>query len=102
MLKDIFNNFMHRQDRVKEIIEERRAEKIAVQRDKNSNERELERFMEEERQKKIKVMLDQARIKRQKENNQANLLKKDKNIIKQKNMFNSQSMILKERRSFLR
>jgi hypothetical protein len=101
-IQDIISKFTHKSDRVKEILEERRAEKLAIQRDKNSNERELERFQEENRQKRIKFELEKYRKIKNKEDNHSHLLNKQKNIIKQKPLFNSKSVILNEKRSFLK
>lgn len=64
------------------------------QRKKNSNERELERFEEEERQENIKQRLEAFRKQKQKsfwESNifkQDSILKNDRPILKEKNIFN--------------
>ena len=101
-IQETISRLLHKNNRTKEILDERRAERLAVQRDKNSNERELERFMEEERQKNIKIQLEHYRKKRNNEINKAHLLRHDKNIIAQKPLFKGTSTILKEKRSFLR
>ena len=101
-IQETISKLLHKNNRTKEIIDERRAERLAIQRDKNSNERELERFMEEERQKKIKISLEHYRKKRDKEINKAHLLKRDKNIINQKPLFTGKAVILNEKRSFLK
>ena len=101
-IQDMIGKLLHKNDRVKEIIDERRAERLAIQRDKNSNERELERFIEEERQKNIKKNLEYYRKKRNVEINKDYLLDKQKNVIKQKPLFNGKSVILNEKRNFLR
>ena len=100
-IKDVLTNVLRKNNRVKEIVEERRAQKLAEQRDKNSNERELERFFEEERQKRIKLQLEGFRKQRMKENWKSNLMKNkymfkdEKPILKEKNIFkgNKSSML---------
>lgn len=62
-IKSIFK----KDERLKEMLEERRMQRIAEQRDKNSNERELERYYEEERQKQIKLQLEAFRKQKQRE-----------------------------------
>ena len=101
-LKEKLLNTFRKNDKVKELVEERRIERLATQREKNSNERELERLMEEERQKNIKLQLDHYRKKRHKEINKTFLMNKSKDVISQKPIFNSKAVILKEKRSFLR
>lgn len=99
-ISEQISNLLHRKDRVKDILEERRAERLAIQRDKNSNERELERLREEVRQKQIKKELDYRRKERQKDINKSFLLNKQKNIIKQKPLFSSRSTILNGKGGF--
>ena len=93
-IQEAFYKLLHKNDRVKEILEERRAEKIAIQRDKNSNERELERLMEENRQKNIKTSLEHYRKQRAKDINHSHLLTKGKDVIKQKPLFNSNLLLI--------
>ena len=92
-LKEMLQNVFNRNDRVKEIVAERRAQRIAEQREKPSNERELERFYEEKRQALIKSELEKFRKQRQKENWKSHLLKKEY-------MFKDKKPILKERNIF--
>lgn len=51
-------NFSGRKRKLKEAEDDLRVQKIVEQKQKNSNERELERFLEEERQMMIKKELD--------------------------------------------
>lgn len=102
-------NVFRKNERVKEIIEERRAQRLAEQRDKPSNERELERFYEEARQERIKQQLAAFRKQRQKEVWSSNMMKKDKifkderPILKEKNIFKgSKASILNSNKGFLR
>jgi hypothetical protein len=80
----------------KEMQERHHFEKVIEQRDKSSEERQLERFQEEDRQKRIKMALDKYNKNKTKElwkgdysilNNQHNILKEDKQLLKQKNIF---------------
>lgn len=104
-LQEFMNKFIRKDNRVKEIIEERRAQRLAEQREKPSNERELERFIEERRQEKIKMELERFRKQRQKETWSSNALDKkymfkDKRpILKEKNIFkDNKNIILKSSR----
>lgn len=80
---------MQNQDRLQTKLQERK---------KNSNERELERFVEEERQEQIKKDLDGFRKLRQKQFfettifKQDDILKNDNPILKQKNIFLNKKM----------
>ena len=72
----------------------RKIQRLLDAREKNANERELERYMEEERQEKIKRALDGYRKKTKREfwhsntmNGGWDILKDDKPILKQKNIF---------------
>ena len=96
----------HKNERVKEIVEERRAQRIAEQREKPSNERELERFYEEKRQEMIKKELEKYRKQRQRESWSSNMLNKEymfkdkRPILKERNIFrNNKNIILKVNRS---
>ena len=92
-LKDLISNAFRKNSRVSEIVEERRAQRIAEQREKPSNERELERYIEEQRQQNIKFQLERFRKQRQSEGWKSNLMKKEyilkdkKPILKEKNIF---------------
>jgi hypothetical protein len=100
-LKEIISKWKdskkEKSEQFKHMQEQRHFEKVIEQREKSSEERQLERFMEEERQKKIKMALDDFNKKRTKDlwkgeysvlNNQKNILKEDRQILKQKNIFN--------------
>lgn len=90
LLKRIFG----KDEKFKEMQENVRFQKIIEQRQKNANERELERFQEEEKQKAIKQKLEQFRKMRRAESNKSTILKSDFNvlhnpnpILKEKNIF---------------
>lgn len=80
----------------KEMQDNRRFQKIIESREKSSEERQLERYLEEERQKRIKAELDKFNQKKTKElwkgdyailNKQQNILKEDKKILTKENIF---------------
>lgn len=92
-IKETIHNLLNKDSRVKEILEENRAQRLAIQRDKNSNERELERFLEEKRQENIKLQLDKFRKEKNNDLWKSNLMSKD-------NMFKTERPILKEKNIF--
>lgn len=81
--------------KLKEAQQNARVEKMVLDRSKSSNERLLERYMEEERQRNIKAELDQIHKKQNSENwkgnsilkQDMNILKNDKPILMEKNIF---------------
>ena len=100
-LREILQKFTAKKEKLKEYQEDRRVQQIAVEREKNSNERELERFMEERRQANIKLKLDEFRKQKQEEMWKANLFKEEHKILdagnpilKQKNLFALKSNML--------
>ena len=96
-IREALTQMFRKNERVKELVEERRIQRLAEQRDKNSDERELERFYEEARQKRIKQELDSYRKIRQKENwksdfgKQKYMFQTERPILKEKNIFKNQS-----------
>jgi hypothetical protein len=106
-ITDLLRKFMARKHRFKEMQEEHTLQKKLEQRQKNSNERELERYFEEERQRRMKIQLDNIHKKQRDEFwhddsilnqknvftggesilNQPSLLKQEGNILKNQNMF---------------
>jgi len=86
------NNEYKRQFQEEQV--QRKIQRILNEREKNANERELERYIEEERQRKIKMALDGYRKKHQREfwhtnsiNKGWDVLKDDRPILKQKCIF---------------
>lgn len=69
--KDIINQFgkkaKERKQMIKDLDEKLRIQKLVEDRQKSSNERELERFMKEDREESIKEQLQAMRKKRQKD-----------------------------------
>lgn len=92
-IKEIIGNIIsgnpERRVRLKELIEEKRIQKIAEDRTKSSDEREWERFHNENRQKQIKEELIAMRKQKQDEFNRGN-------ILNQKNMFEGHNQILQQ------
>ena len=93
-LQGLLGRMFGKSEKFKEMQEDTRFQKVIEQRQKNANERELERFQEEDRQKEIKEKLTQFRKMRKIEANQTTILKGDFNILhnpnpilKQKNLF---------------
>jgi len=80
-LKNILDKFREKREEFKTVQRQDKIQELVQQRKKNSNERELERFMEEERQKEIKSQLEMFRKKRAKEVNGMKILG-GKNIFK--------------------
>jgi len=80
--------------KVTDAQQERRIEKTLNDREKSSNERELEKYMKQQRELRIKDELDRIHQKQTKENwkgsmskEKMNILKNDKPILKEKNIF---------------
>lgn len=93
-LGGLLGRIFGKDEKFKEMQENIRFQKIIEQRQKNANERELERFQEEEKQKAIKEKLEQFRKMRRAESNKSTILKSDFNILhnsnpilRQKNIF---------------
>jgi len=94
-------------EKFKEMQEDYRLNKMLEERQKSSNERELERYFKEEREKHIKEQLDAVRKKKTQEawkggNNlkkQTSIMRNERPILKEKNIFkhNKKHNILKSR-----
>ena len=92
-----------RSKKYKELEEDYRLNKMLEDRQKSSNERELESYIKEERERKIKEQLDVVRKKKSKEmwkgNNMSGgktILRNERPILKEKNIFKgSKTTILK-------
>lgn len=95
---------------IRQIDQEIRLRKLVEDRQKSSNERELERFMREEREDQIKESLDVMRKKRQRDIsfghnplNTPNITNHvDWEVLKEKNMFNNKSTLFKNDGSVLK
>ena len=92
-IKDFIQNTFNKSSRVKEIHDEMRAHKLAEQRFKNANERELERYYEEKRQEAINGQLEKYRKEKTRDfykstfNKDKYMFKDKKPILKEKNIF---------------
>ncbi len=93
-LQGLLGRLFGKNEKFKEMQEDVRFQKIVTERQKNANERELEKFQEEERQKIIKERLNHFRKMRQKESQETTVLHSDFNvlhnphpILRQKNLF---------------
>lgn len=84
-------------EKFRQAQEEHRIEKLIEEREKSSNERDLENRLERKRQERIKIELDKLRKKDNEEmwkpkinilsSDKMNLLKDDRPILKEKNIF---------------
>ena len=91
-IKEILARAFSKSEKYKEMEEDYRLQKILHERQKSSNERELERFHEEGRQKRINEDLNNIRKKKQREMwthnvDRSNMFKGQDNILKQKSLF---------------
>ena len=94
-VKEFLSKSLRKDPRFKELETEMKMRKMLEERQKNSNERELERFYEEERQKAIKENLEEFRKKQQEETWHGN------NILDTKNIFKGQESIMRQDKSIL-
>ena len=101
--KDILSRLANKDEELKEESKRRKIQRILDLKEKSSNERELDRFVEEERQEQIKEALEYYRKKRQKEidfnNNPLDIpnvvSKTEWEVLKERNQFsNSKCNIL--------
>ena len=84
----------HRKELMRSVEEQTRIQQIVEDRQKSSNERELERFMKEEREEQIKEALQFQRQKRDED------IKFGHNPLNAKNIMKSQWEVLKEKNQF--
>lgn len=113
-IKEVLSSFgskgKEQKQLIKSIENQMRAEKIAEDRTKSANERELERFINEERETKIKQQLEFHRKKRQNEINFGNnplsvpniTNHSDWEVLKERNMFSGQKNMFVNQPSVLR
>lgn len=110
--KDIMQRMSEKRNAQKELIkrmsDQVRFEKLVEDRTKSSNQRELERYMEEDRQAMIKEKLDFARKKRQRDIDfghnpldAKNIMKAEWEVMKEKNQFARRGNIFTNQNSVL-
>ena len=94
VLKKISGNKAESSKKFKDMQEDRRLQNILEQREKSSNERELENYMKREREKKIKEQLDIIHKKQTHDawkgnlmGEKMNILNEDRPILKEPNIF---------------
>src|SRR3990167_10527240 len=92
-IQDFFKRNKEKKEQLSNLINEMRIKKQAEYRMKSANERELDRFHDEAKQKQVKEQLEQFR--KQKNDDMWN-----KDMISQKNMFNSDENILRQKNLF--
>ena len=83
-IRDLLDKLRAKKERFNEFDEEQKIKEKWIERQKSSNERELERFMKEEREEAIKHELEEFRKKRRKE------IEFGHQILKAKNMFSNE------------
>ncbi len=100
-IKEFLRNRLSKTERFKEAEEERKINRLLDEREKSSNERELERYWREKREEQIKQQLDGIRKQRTREMWESNIFKQ-KNIMKghqpimtSENMFMGKSNMFK-------
>ena len=93
---DVMRKFLGKDERLAEMQKEQRAQHKLVERSKNSNERELERFQEEARQEQIKK--DLADFRQQKQDD----LWRGPTILDSPNIFKGHKSILTENKNFMK
>ena len=93
LLQNAMAKFRERNRRVGDIEDEFRAQQKAREKMLTSDERELERFIEEQRQRDIKAELEYFRKKKEAEERRTFMLDKKNIFNKQKNLFNKQRNI---------
>lgn len=93
-LKNAFSRSNENKQKYREMETDFRLHKTLQERQKNSNERELEKYYEEARQKRIQAELGRWRKQKQREFWNGN------KVYKQKYMFKTERPILKERNIF--
>ena len=84
MLKNLLEKLKAKSSREKEAMEDVYLQKKIQERQKNANERELERYYEEARQKAIANRLSQLRKRQTKEVWTSNMFTGNKNLFKRK------------------
>jgi hypothetical protein len=97
-----------RKEKIKELDEDLRFQKLVEDRQKSANERELEKYMKDDREKAIKKELEWVRKKRNHEINYGHNPLKTKNItnhsdfeiLKEKNIFPNKNMFAHQKRVF--
>jgi hypothetical protein len=94
MIRRLGENKKELKQRMTEAQQERKIQKILDEREKSSNERELERHMRDAREAQIKRQLEAIRNKKNHENwkgnnfkGKATMLKDDRPMLKEKNIF---------------
>jgi len=94
MLRKLGENKTALKQRMIEVEQERKIQKVLDEREKSANERELERHIRDAREANIKTQLDEIRKKKNQDNwkgnnfqGKATMLKDDRPMLKEKNIF---------------
>ena len=87
ILQKYLDSLRERKAKIKEVQESIDIPARVMERKKNANEREYERYLEEERQRHIEKELERFRAKKQHEIFHTNVVTGDKNLFNGKNIF---------------
>lgn len=77
MLKELLQRYKEKKEKERSFAEDRRIQQNVVDKEKSSNERELEKYMKEEREENIRKELEYRRKKRSEDINKTTLWKND-------------------------
>jgi hypothetical protein len=105
-MKEILRKLTNRNPEIKELERQRKIQRIVEQKTKTSNERELEKYMNEEREEQIKEKLKEYRERRKIKNNRNPLDTPNKfqdsdfEILKDKKLFSEHKDVLKQKYLF--
>jgi len=98
ILNKIKEKSQNRKEKIRELDENVRVQRLVMERQKSANERELERYGEEDREERIKNALAVARKERQDDINfnhnplhAENIMKSEWEILKEKNQFSNKN-----------
>ena len=80
ILKNLIARYKEKKEREKSLAEDIHIQKRVMEREKNANERELERYYEEMRQRRIESQLKRFRKQKTKEAWSSNIFTKNKNM----------------------
>jgi len=112
-IREVIQNFgskgREKRELLNKMAEQMRLQQLAEDRQKSSNERELDRFMNEEREEQIKEQLEFQRIQRREDINfqhnpinAKNIMKSEWEVLKEKNQFSNKSNMFAKQESVLK
>lgn len=102
LIGDMISSFTNRRKKVDDLDENIRVTKMAEQKQKSSNERELERFMEEQRQKNIDAQLAAFRKEKSEQMFKSNIFKPENSFNHKATVTNNGSMNMMGKSEFFK